>query len=57
MNKIINKNILIQSIKSYDDNIKSKKISKPIIHFNDFLKDYYQDGDTKDLSKYVSKKN
>jgi hypothetical protein len=55
MNKIIKKNILIQSSKSYDQ--KSKKSSQPIVHFNDFLNDYYKEVETKDLSKYVSKKN
>lgn len=56
MNKIIKKNILIQSVKSYDESIKSKKSSHPIIHFKEFLNDYYKDAETKDLSKYVSKK-
>lgn len=57
MNKIIKKNILIQSVKSYDESIKSKKTANPIIHFKDFLNDYYKEVETKDLSKYVSKKN
>jgi hypothetical protein len=53
MNKNIKKNILIESIKSYDKLNESKKSSHPRIEFKDFLKDYFKDGETKNLSKYV----
>ncbi len=53
MNKNINKNILIESIKSYDKINESKKTIHQRIHFKDFLNDYFKDTETKDLSKYV----
>ncbi len=55
MNKNIKKNILIQSIKSYDKMNESKGSNKPDIKFRDFLKDFFKDAETKDLSKYVKK--
>ena len=55
MNIILKKNILIQSAKSYDESIKSKKSPHTVVHFKEFLNDYYKNGETKDLSKYVSR--
>jgi hypothetical protein len=55
MNKNIKKNILIQSIKSYDKMNESKKSSKAKINFKDFLNDYFRDQGTYNLSKYVEK--
>ena len=53
MNKNINKNILIQSIKSYDKINESKKSSKMKIRFEDFIDDFFKGYDTTNLSKYV----
>lgn len=55
MNKNIKKNILIQSIKSFDKINESKKSHHPRIHFKEFINDYFKDTETKDLSKYVKK--
>ncbi len=55
MNKNIKKNILIQSIKSYDKMNEIKKSSKTKINFKEFLNDYFKDQSTYNLSKYVEK--
>jgi hypothetical protein len=55
MNKNIKKNILIQSIKSYDKMYESRKSSKPKVDFKDFLNDYFNEKGTFNLSKYVEK--
>jgi hypothetical protein len=54
MNKNINKNILIASIKSYDKMNETKKSPKMNINLDGFLNDYFKDKDTKNLSKYIN---
>lgn len=53
MNKNISKKILIKPVQSYDKSYESKKSSKSHINFQDFLKDYFKDSDTSNLSKYI----
>lgn len=53
MNKNINKNILIQSIKSYDKINESKKSPKTNINFQKFLGDYFKEVETYNLNKYI----
>lgn len=52
MGKKITKNILIESIKSYDATSKSKQSPKIECNFERFLDDFFGKNKTNDLAKY-----
>ena len=56
MNKIKGKNILIESVSSFDKINKTKSKQVHIkININDFLQDYFEEQDTNDFSKYIKR--